>query len=100
MRSTARIGSGAALGLSLLGISLGAALAGLVALGGSGDARAQGMMMMGESPPKAKAYRPAKKKAAPRRFYYRGAVGKTCGQFKYWSKGKCLDARTTPPKLN
>jgi len=24
----------------------------------------------------------------------------SCGQFRYWSKGRCLDARTTPPKLN
>jgi hypothetical protein len=43
MRSTAWIGSRATLGFSLLGISLGAALAGLVALGGVGDASAQGM---------------------------------------------------------
>ena len=104
MRSTAWIGSGAA-----LGISVGAALTGLVALGGG--ALAQGMMM----PMDGYAYRSGKAatgyraaaKPAPRvkrakRSYYRSAVGpKTCGQFKYWStgKGRCMDARTSPPAL-
>jgi hypothetical protein len=32
---------------------------------------------------------------------YRGAAPRTCGQFRYWSaaKGRCLDARTSPPAL-
>jgi hypothetical protein len=113
MRSSAWTGSGAALGLSLIGISLGAGLAGLVALGGAGEARAQGMMM----PMDGYGYRSGKPvsgyrataKPAPRakrpkrakRSYYRSPAVKTCGQFKYWSPGKrtCLDARTTPPDL-
>jgi hypothetical protein len=39
-------------------------------------------------------------KAAPRakRYFYRNAY-KTCGQYKYWKGGKCLDARTNPPSL-
>ena len=90
MRSTTCIAS----------MALGAALAGLVALGGTGGAFAQGMM--GDSPGKAttkatkatKATKPAKK-----RYYRSPAAAKTCGQFKYMSKGKCLDARSTPPKL-
>jgi hypothetical protein len=106
MRSTAWIGSGAT-----LGISLGAALTGLVALGGAGGALAQGMMMPMEgysyrSGKAATGYRAAAK-PAPRvkrakRYYYRGAIApKTCGQFKYWStaKGRCMDARTSPPTL-
>ena len=56
--------------------------------------------MMGESPRKAAPPKAAKRAAKPKRYYYRGAAaGKTCGQFKYLSKGKCLDARTAPPKL-
>ena len=74
-------------------------------------ALAQGMMM----PMDGYAYRSGKAatgyraaaKPAPRvkrakRSYYRSAVGpKTCGQFKYWStgKGRCMDARTSPPAL-
>ncbi|MFZ1106500.1 MAG: hypothetical protein WAN86_27170 [Hyphomicrobiaceae bacterium] len=106
MRSTAWIGSGAALGLPLLGISLGAALAGLVALGGAGGALAQGMMMPMEgygyrSGKAATGYRAAAKPAprAKKRYYRSPTAVKTCGQFKYLSKGKCLDARTTPPTL-
>jgi hypothetical protein len=90
MRSTTCIASAA----------LGAALAGLVALGGTGGAFAQGMMMDG-GPRKAAATKKAPKAAKPakKRFYRSPAAVKTCGQFKYLSKGKCLDARTTPPKL-
>jgi hypothetical protein len=114
---------------SILGISLGAALAGLVTLGGVGDAPAQGSMSnMGGSGyrdgkaavgyrnparpgPAVKGYgyhpKPLAKghgyRPRPRvkRFYYRGAAPRTCGQFKYWStaKGRCLDARTSPPAL-
>jgi hypothetical protein len=110
MRSTAWIGSGGAFGLSLPGISLGAALAALVALGGAGGALAQGMMMPMDgysyrSGKAATGYR-AVAKPAPRvkrakRSYYRSPATKTCGQFKYWSTAKrtCLDARTTPPDL-
>jgi hypothetical protein len=139
MRSTAWTGSGAALGLSLLGISLGAGLAGLVALGGAGEALAQGMTNMGSSgyrsgkavagdrkaarPPtkgdsfgpgaslkkgytsapipraKGYAYRPKPRRA--KRSFYRPLAQKTCGQFHYWStgKGRCLNARTSPPDL-
>ena len=91
MRSTAWIGSGAALG---------AALAVLIALSGADGALAQGMMMM-DGGGKAATARPKAAKPAPKvkRSFYRSPVGKTCGQFKYWSKGKCLDARTTPPDL-
>jgi hypothetical protein len=155
---------------SILGISLGAALAGLITRGGAGAALAQGNVTNMDSSgyragraaaahrnaaqpgPAMKGYRPAPLKkghmyrpgprakgygyrAAPRlngysyrpapqvqrRFYraaprlkghayrparrargYRSAVvPKTCGQFKYWStaKGRCLDARTSPPAL-
>jgi hypothetical protein len=112
MRSTAWIGSGAALGIAL-GSSL---LAGLGALGGAGDALAQGMPNVGGSgyrtgaaaagyrkaanpAPQMKGYyyRPAKRVKR----YYRPVAPRTCGQFRYWSteKARCLDARTTPPKL-
>jgi hypothetical protein len=139
MRSTAWTGSGASLGLSLLGISLGAGLAGLVALGGAGEALAQGMTNMGSSgyrsgkavvgdrkaarpatkgysfgpgaslkkgatlapTPRVKgyAYRPKPRRA--KRYYYRPLAQRTCGQFNYWSmdKGRCLNARTSPPSL-
>ncbi|MBO0766196.1 MAG: hypothetical protein J2P50_16635 [Hyphomicrobiaceae bacterium] len=33
-----------------------------------------------------------------KRYYYRSG-SKTCGQFHYLKNGKCVDARTTPPKL-
>jgi hypothetical protein len=131
MRSTGWIGSGAAFGLSLLGISLGAALAGLVTLSSAGDALADGSAkQMGyrsgkaavgyrnparpgpalkgsgyrQAPlTKAHGYGPAPRvKRAPRaKRYYRSAAPGTCGQFKYWSraKGRCLDARTSPPAL-
>jgi hypothetical protein len=89
MRSTTCIASAA----------LGAALAGLVALGGTGGAFAQGMMMEG-TPRKATTTKaPKAAKATKKRYYRSPAAAKTCGQFKYLSKGKCLDARTTPPKL-
>jgi hypothetical protein len=95
MRSIAWIASAA---------TLGAALTGLVALGGSNVAVAQGMMQMGDNPPpkatKAAAKRGATKPVLRKKRAFRSAPAvKTCGQFKYWSKGKCLDARTTPPKL-
>jgi hypothetical protein len=96
MRSIALTGSRAA-----LGVALGAALAGLVALGGASGVWAQGMMMM-DSPKAAPAKgAPKAAKPAPRvkKRFYRAPAARTCGQFKYWSKGKCLDARTTPPKL-
>jgi hypothetical protein len=84
------------------GAAFAAALAVLVALGGPDGAFAQGMM---GDPPGAKVTKPkaAKPKAAKPALRgkraFRPAAVKTCGQFKYWSKGKCLDARTTPPKL-
>ena len=103
MRSTAWIGSGRPLGFGRAGADR------AVVLGGG--ALAQGMMM----PMDGYAYRSGKAatgyrtaaKPAPRvkrakRSYYRSAVGsKTCGQFKYWStgKGRCMDARTSPPAL-
>ena len=77
------------------GAAFAAALAVLVALGGSDGAFAQ---MMGDPP--AKVTKPKAAKPALRgKRYFRPPAVKTCGQFKYWSKGKCLDARTTPPKL-
>ena len=86
--------------------ALGAAMAGLIALGGSGGAVAQGMMMTADSPrAKGTYYRPARpapraKPALRAKRYYRSAViAGSCGQFRYWSKGRCVDARTTPPKL-
>jgi hypothetical protein len=113
MRATAwtgsRVARGAALGISLL--------AGLVVLAGAGDALAQGMANpMGgsgyrsgkaaaggyrkaaRSALKGHAYRPARR---AKRYGFRAAAPRTCGQFKYWSraKGTCLDARTTPPAL-
>jgi hypothetical protein len=98
---------------SILGISLGAALAGLVTLGGAGDAPAQGSSMSnaggsggyrdGKAAVGARnAARPAPgmKEGAPRakRSYYRSAAPRTCGQLKFWStaKGRCIDARTPP----
>jgi hypothetical protein len=90
MRSTAWIGSGAALGL---------ALAGLIGLGGADGALAQGMMMDGGGKAATAKQKAAKPAPRAKRSFYRAPVAKTCGQFKYWSKGKCLDARTTPPKL-
>ena len=80
------------------GAAFAAALAVLVALSGSDAAFAQGMM--GDSP-RAKVTKPKAAKTAPRakKRYFRPTAVKTCGQFKYMSKGKCLDARTTPPKL-
>ena len=113
MRSTAWNGSGATRGV-VLGLSL---LAGLVTLAGAGDALAQSMSNMGGSGYRSmaaeglrsNAARPGPRvkgysyRARPRakRYYYRGVGPKTCGQFKYWStaKGRCLDARTTPPAL-
>ena len=91
MRSTVRTGSG---------VALWAALAALIALSGADGALAQGMMMM-DGGGKAATAKRAAAKPAPRvkRSYYRSPAVKTCGQFKYWSKGKCLDARTTPPDL-
>jgi hypothetical protein len=96
---------------SILGISLGAALAGLATLGGAGDAPAQGSVSNmgggsgyrdGKAPVGARNPArpgPAMKGAARvKRSYYRSAEPKTCGQFKYWStsKGRCMDARTSP----
>lgn len=89
MRSIVWVASGAAIG---------AALAGLVALGGTDRAYAQGMMMGQAPPPKVIPHRTVKPRAKKRRYYY-GPAYKSCGLYKYWSKGKCLDARTTPPKL-
>jgi hypothetical protein len=89
------------------GAAFAAALAVLVALGSPNGAFAQGMMM-GDTPgakakPKAAKPKAAKAKTAKPALRgkraFRPAAVKTCGQFKYWSKGKCLDARTTPPKL-
>jgi hypothetical protein len=47
---------------------------------------------------KGRAYRPARR---AKRYYYRGVAPTTCGLYKYWSraKGRCLDARTSPPAL-
>jgi hypothetical protein len=43
----------------------------------------------------------AKSAKAPRHFYrsYYRSPYKTCGQFRYWKGGKCMDARTNPPSL-
>jgi hypothetical protein len=111
-------------------------LAGLLMLGGPGDALAQGMAnsmggpgyrsgkaapgyrhaarprtqgyAFGPGPalkkgyvPRARgySYRPAPRLKRPRG--YRSVAPRTCGQFRYWStaKGRCLDARTSPPAL-
>ena len=71
----------------------------VLGIGGPNGAFAQGMMM--ENPgAKAKAKpKAAKPKALRGKRAFRPAATKTCGQFKYMSKGKCLDARTSPPKL-
>jgi hypothetical protein len=47
---------------------------------------------------KGPAYRPAPR---AKRYYYRGVAPKTCGVYNYWSraKGRCLNARTSPPAL-
>jgi hypothetical protein len=77
------------------------AAAAAIVLAGSGGSFAQSMGQ-GMGTPTAN---PGAKStaAAPRkqRYYYRGrdARAKTCGQFKYWSGKRCMDARTSPPKL-
>jgi hypothetical protein len=88
------------------GAAFAAALAVLVALGSPDGAFAQGMTMGtpgAKAKPKAVKPKTAKaKRAKPAlrsKRAFRPAATKTCGQFKYLSKGKCLDARTTPPKL-
>jgi hypothetical protein len=81
--------------------AIGAALAGLVALGPQG-ALAGGMTTTGDSPrAKATASPPAKAAKGGKRSYDRSApkAYKTCGQFKYRKDGRCLDARITPPSL-
>ncbi|HEY7550528.1 MAG TPA: hypothetical protein VH913_13570 [Hyphomicrobiaceae bacterium] len=73
-----------------------AAAAAALVLGGSAPTFAQ----MGGSrsdqlkPP----HRAAKPAPRAKRYYYRSGY-KTCGQYRYWKGGKCLDARTSPPKL-
>jgi len=51
--------------------------------------------------PRVKGY--SYRRPAPRLKRARGyrAAPRTCGQFRYWSaaKGRCLDARTSPPAL-
>jgi hypothetical protein len=84
----------------------GVAAAGLV-LGGSMGASAQGMggmsggmgMMGYTSQPRA--YRAAKPapRARAKRYGYRSSAAGSCGLYKYWSKGACKDARTSPPNL-
>lgn len=84
---------------------IGAALAGLAVAGGPSGAFAQGMMMMDGGQYRGKGgyyYRPPPAKPAPRarRYYYRSDVApRTCGLYRYWHEGRCLDARTTPPDL-
>jgi hypothetical protein len=85
-----------------MGAVLGAAVAGLGVLGGAPDAYAQGYGYYDGSGYRSRPHlRPAPR--AHRYYYYSGPVGyQTCGQFKYWSheKGRCLDARTSPPDLS
>ena len=53
-------------------------------------------------PPRGKGYyRPATRPKRANSFLYRSAAPKTCGQFHYWSpeKGRCMDARGSPPAL-
>jgi hypothetical protein len=66
-------------------------------LGGATSTSAQGT---GAKKQAGKAPYSKSAKAAPRakRYGYRSAY-KTCGQYHYWKGGKCLDARTAPPKL-
>ena len=63
-------------------------------LGGSTITSAQGMGA-GEA---ARAYKAPKTAPRAKRYYYSSGY-KTCGQFRYWKGGKCLDARTNPPTL-
>jgi hypothetical protein len=76
--------------------------AAVIVLGASGPASAQmgGMMFdPGPSAKAAKAAKPAKPAPRAKRYYYRSGVGGTCGQYKYWTKAGCKDARTSPPSL-
>ena len=103
MRSIRWIASGTVVGIALAGVA--------ILGGGLLPSPAQGGMWMGRygmdpgpryyrAPPAVGVYR---YRPAPRARYYRspGRPG-SCGQFRYWdtAKGRCLDARTSPPKLN
>jgi hypothetical protein len=82
-----------------------AAAAGLVLGGSMVGASAQGMGGMGGGTgmksydSKPRAYRPAKPAPRAKRYGYRSTPAGSCGQYKYWSKGACKDARTSPPAL-
>lgn len=85
--------------------ALGAGLAGLLSIGGSASAVADGMYGYGGARYSYRSYRPSRAvRPAPRaqRYYYRGyRPYRSCGQFKYRSDdGRCLDARTNPPDLD
>ena len=71
----------------------------LASVGPSAMAQGMGGPMM--SPPPKKAEKAPTKKPAARGFLPRKAGAKgpgQCGTNMYWKGGKCLDARTTPPK--
>jgi hypothetical protein len=71
-----------------------AAAAAALVLGGSAPTFAQ-MARSDELKPPHRAAKPAPR---AKRYYYRSGY-KTCGQYRYWKGGKCLDARTNPPSL-
>jgi hypothetical protein len=84
--------SAAAAGL-ILGASMGASAQGMGGMGGGMGAKA--------ADTKPRAYRAAKPapRAKAKRYGYRSSVAGSCGLYKYWSKGACKDARTSPPAL-
>jgi hypothetical protein len=49
---------------------------------------------------RAHAYRHAQYAPRARGHYYRSSGYTTCGEFRYWKGGRCLDARTSPPNVS